>query len=283
MSDAVVYSDTIIHVPPTHLHANPDNPRTGGPGDVTELAKSIREEGVLVPLLVRTAVQRYEPDHYIIDAGERRWTAGKVIQIDLPCRVGTLAKTVDPGEHSLVTGLVENGGRKDLSPIERAKAYGRLMKEFGYNQATLGQRLGIHPATISKTLNLLDLAPKTQQAVAEGKLSIADANRLVIQHREQQRKVKGQAPKSLEWQPPHLTSSHFLAGRARKLCDESDHDAKPVRLHGVACEFHWERVIRLDEAKVQQLASREAGFDVPFSSPEMAAASQLGHPEGNHR
>lgn len=276
----ITYSDTIIFVKPKFIHANPDNPRTGGPGDVTELAKSMKKDGQLTPLMVRTAFQRYGPGHYIIDAGERRWTAAKTIGLTLECRVGTLASGIDATEHSLVTGLVENGGRRDLNPIERAKAYQRLMKEFGYNQTTLAQRLGVSSTTISKALNVLVLAPKTQLAVQEGKLSVTDANRLVVDHRERQRRKAGQAPKSIEHQPPFFTKSHPLAGKARRLCDGDDHGGQiPQRLHDSgSCEFHWDRIIRQDEAKLQQSAAREAGFDVPFTSPEMAAAgNNFGH------
>lgn len=267
----IVYSDVIEQVEPDHLHRNPDNPRTTGPGDVTELVDSIRESGVLEPLLVRTAHARFGPGHFIIDAGERRWTAGKSIPIALPCRIGSLSHGVDPVEHTLVTGLIENGHRNDLSAIEKAKAFERLQKEFGLTQGQIGKRVGLKGSSVSRIMNLLALAPRTQQAVVEGKLSITDANRLVVQHRQDQRRKAGRKPQQVEWEEPTLTGRHFLASKAKKLCSESEHNGNPVKLHGVACERHWEQAIRMDEAKVQQVAAREAGFNVPFTSPVMAA------------
>lgn len=284
MSLPVTYSEIIVTVEPKFLHPNPHNPRTSGPGDVTELKNSIEEQGVLEPLLVR-AYPAKGKGHYIIDAGERRWTAGKFIPIDLPCRVGVLSDGVDPVEHTLLTGLTENGTRTNLNAIERAKAYQRLMNEFGLTQTALAARLGVTGGTISRTMNLLVLSPRTQQAVIDKNLTIADAQRLVTQHRERGRKKAGQASRIPDFQPATFTENHFLASKARRLCNESDHDGRvPIKVGNIACDAHWERAIRLDEAKVQRDAAREQGFDVPFMSPEMAAAGNaLGNGEARER
>jgi ParB/RepB/Spo0J family partition protein len=279
----IAYSETIIEVEPKNLYPNPNNPRTSGPGDVTELAKSIEEVGLLEPLLVR-AYPMKGPGRYIIDAGERRWTAGKYLGVTLACRVGSLAEGVNPVEHSLITGLTENGRRTGLNAIERAKAYQRLIKEFGLTQAALARRLGLTTGTVSRTMNVLVLSEKTQQAVAEGKLTLAQANALVTQHREKQRKKAGQQSQIPDYEPPVFTANHFLAVAAKRLCDSSEHEGLRVLVRGIACERHWEAVIRRDEAKVQQKAAQDSGFNVPFVSPVMAAVgNQLGNGGGSGR
>lgn len=274
----ITYDETILELDPKFVHANPDNPRTSGPGDVTELANSIREQGVLEPCLARPAEDRFGPGHVILDAGERRLTACRFLKIPVPCRIGVLASDANPIEHTLITGLTENGSRNGLSAIERAKAYSRLIREFKLTQAALAQRLGINSGSVSRTLALLELSPRTQQAVIEKKLTVVDAQKLITQHRQTQRKKAGRKSQPLDYQPATFTSGHFLASKAKRLCNESDHDGRiPVRVGDIACDMHWERAIRLDEAKVQQLAARESGFDIPFMSPEMAAAgSKIG-------
>lgn len=280
---AITYSETIVMVPPEKLFANPHNPRTSGPGDVTELMRSIMSEGVLEPLLVRAHPTRGH-GCYILDAGERRWTAAKHIPVDLPCRVGVLDTGVSVIEHTLITGLTENGPRANLNAIERAHAYKKLMAECGLTQTQLAERLGLTGGTISRTLKLLVLSERTQQAVVNKQLTVAQAHQLVTQHNEKQRKKAGQASQVQDYEPPIFVASHFLAGAARRLCDSSEHNGNRVLRGGVACERHWERAIRLDEAKVQQVSAREAGFNVPFSSPEMAAAgNQLGNGAASER
>src|SRR6185437_13399377 len=115
---------------------------------------------------------------------------------------GVLTTGASAIEHTLITGLTENGPRVNLNAIERAHAYDKLMKECGLSQMALAERLGLTSGTISRTLSLLVLAERTQQAVIEKKLTVAQAHQLVSQHREKQRKRTGQASQVQSYELP---------------------------------------------------------------------------------
>ena len=138
----------LVFVPVNCLEADPDQPRKNL-GDVTELAASIGEHGLLHPLVVEgIALGRFR-----IVAGERRFAACRQLGWEtIPCLVRTVA------EHArLALQLIENIHRQDLLPLEEARAFQRLMDEFNLSQRELAQRLGKSVAAINQTLRLLDL------------------------------------------------------------------------------------------------------------------------------
>jgi ParB family chromosome partitioning protein len=121
-------------------------------GDLTDLEDSIREHGIIQPLIVSPLDER----RYQLIAGERRLTAAKAARL---ARVPAVVRTVAE-HHRLELQLVENLHRKDLDAVEEATAYQRLMGEFGLSQQELARRLGKSPAVINETLRVLDLAPR---------------------------------------------------------------------------------------------------------------------------
>jgi ParB family chromosome partitioning protein len=143
------------------LQPNPLQPRGQiMPDSLVELAESMREHGVLEPLVIAKT-----PAGYQIIAGERRWRAAKLAGMTrLPCIV---RETTPQG--MLEMALVENVQRVDLNPIERAQAYKRLIEEFDLTATELGQRVGKSGPYISNTLRLLDLP----DALKDGLLSSA--------------------------------------------------------------------------------------------------------------
>jgi len=143
------------------LQPNPLQPRGQIlPDSLVELAESIREHGILEPLVIAKT-----PAGYQIIAGERRWRASKLAGFTrLPCVV---RETTTQG--MLEMSLVENVQRVDLNPIERAQAYRRLIEEFGLTATEIGQRVGKSGPYISNTLRLLDLP----DALKDGLLSNA--------------------------------------------------------------------------------------------------------------
>lgn len=141
------------------LQPNPKQPRgIITPESIMELADSIKEHGVLEPLIVA-----HTPAGYQIIAGERRWRGSKMAGLkEVPC----IVKETNP-KGMLEMTLVENVQREDLNPIERAKAFDRLKEEFGLRTGEIAQRVGKSPSYISNSLRLLELP----DAIKDGLLS----------------------------------------------------------------------------------------------------------------
>ncbi len=136
-----------------------------------ELAESIKEHGVLQPLIVRATNQ----GGYEIVAGERRWRAAKSLGLNsVPCIV-----TDADHQQALAIALVENLQREDLNPIEEAEGYRRLSEELGYTQERIAQVVAKDRATVGNALRLLRLPPETQLLVMERKLSMGHARALL--------------------------------------------------------------------------------------------------------
>ncbi|HKQ71050.1 MAG TPA: ParB/RepB/Spo0J family partition protein [Polyangiaceae bacterium] len=143
-----------------------------------ELAQSIREHGVLEPLVVRKAPR--DPsgggmDRYELIAGERRWRAAQRAGLH---ELLVVVKDVAPSD-VFELALIENVQREDLNPLELAEALDRLVREHGYTQEKLAERVGKDRATIANSLRLLKLPPRVRQMVIEGALSEGHARALL--------------------------------------------------------------------------------------------------------
>lgn len=146
------------------LHPNKKQPRRRfDEAALEELASSIREHGVLEPVLVR----RRDEGGYEIIAGERRWRAAQRAGVhELPIYVRELTDAV-----AFEAALVENIQREDLNPIETALAFQRLVDDHGYTQDQVAERVGKNRATIANSLRLLKLPPDVLGLLEEGQLS----------------------------------------------------------------------------------------------------------------
>ncbi|MBI3597322.1 MAG: ParB/RepB/Spo0J family partition protein [Nitrospirae bacterium] len=139
--------------------------------DLQELAASVRERGILQPVLVRTA----EDGRYELIAGERRWRAAKLAGLEkIPA---VLQEASDPDAVELA--LIENLQRQDLNPIETAKAYRRLIDEFRLTQEEVAKRVGKERSSVTNALRLLNLPSEIQEAVASDRLSVGHAKVLL--------------------------------------------------------------------------------------------------------
>src|SRR5918993_961889 len=161
-------------VPVEFLRPNPRNPRKDFPeSKLDELAASIRERGIIQPIVVRSMPNL--PDAYEIVAGERRWRAAQRAGLhDVPIVVVEVDDRT-----SLEFAIVENVQRSDLNPIEEAAGYYRLIDEFGYSQGDLGTSLGKSRSYVANTIRLLNLPSDVQDLVTEGKLSAGHARALL--------------------------------------------------------------------------------------------------------
>lgn len=163
-----------LAVPVEQLIPNPDQPRRQfEPEALTELAASIRNRGVLQPLIVRP--HPTEPDLYQIVAGERRWRAAQIAQLhELPVLVRELNDT-----EVLEVALIENIQRANLNAIEEAASFRQLMDRFGHTQEKLADALDKSRSHISNSLRLLNLPDQVQGFVREGKISAGHARALI--------------------------------------------------------------------------------------------------------
>ncbi len=153
------------------VEANPHQPRREfSPESIKSLAESIKEHGVLQPILVRPA-----KDGYQLVAGERRLRAARELGMDsIPAIVReTTAK------ESLGVALVENLQREDLNPIEKAKAFWELMEVFELTQEKVGKYVGLDRSSVTNTLRLLELSVEIQEYVSRGTISQGHARALL--------------------------------------------------------------------------------------------------------
>lgn len=158
-------------VPLNKVQPNPDQPRTNfKPEEIEELAKSIKKEGLLQPILVRKV-----GDHYQIIAGERRWQACKSLEMtEIPVRFWAA-----DNDKALELALIENIQRTDLNPIEEAYGYKRLMERRGMTQSEVAQTVSKGRSTIANALRLLDLPEEAQQLLFEEKITAGHARAIL--------------------------------------------------------------------------------------------------------
>ena len=150
----------IYELSPHELQSNPLQPRGVILQDsLTDLVESIREQGILEPIVVAKT-----PAGYQIIAGERRWRASKILGL---AKVPVVVKETTP-QGMLEMSIVENVQREDLNPIERALAYKRLIDEFGLGTNEVAKRVGKSAPTVSNTIRLLSLPDAIKDALVAG-------------------------------------------------------------------------------------------------------------------
>jgi ParB family chromosome partitioning protein len=153
------------------IHPSPWQPRRLVTDDgIEELAQSIREKGILQPLVVRVRGEGYE-----IIVGERRWRAAQRAGLK---KVPILLREATDQE-VLELALIENLQREDLNPLEEAEAYQRLITEFAYTQEALAQRIGKDRSSVANTLRLLKLPEEVQGALEKNEISMGHARALL--------------------------------------------------------------------------------------------------------
>lgn len=155
-----------------HIAPNPRNPRrTFAEADLEDLTQSIREHGIVQPVVVR----RMPNDKFEIIAGERRWRAAqRAGLIDVPVVIRDVSDRV-----ALELAIIENVQRADLNAVEEALGYQQLIDEHNYTQADLGQVIGKSRSHVANTLRLLKLSSHVRDMVTDGSLSAGHARTLV--------------------------------------------------------------------------------------------------------
>lgn len=210
---------TISYIKTAHIRPNPLQPRLNyDPAKLEELKASIKEKGILQPILVREAGEGFE-----IVAGERRYRAAQALNLE---NVPAVIKKISDEEACLIA-LIENIQREDLNAIEQAKAFMRLMDEFNFSQEQVAQSVGKDRSTVSNLMRLLKLPELIQNSVIMGELTMGHARALLsIENAAEQQTVfekvlsKGISVRELE----NLIKTGLSVAPARRKIRGRQHD-----------------------------------------------------------
>ncbi len=165
----------VKQIPLIQIGANPDQPRkTFSDAELAELAASIKEKGVLQPILLRAVDGR--PYMYEIVAGERRYRASKMAGLT---EIPALVKSITP-ENAMEIALIENVQRENLNPIEEAAAYKNIMDKCGYELADVARLIGKSDSYIRNIMRLDSLPADVKKMVADGELSASHARTIAV-------------------------------------------------------------------------------------------------------
>lgn len=245
---AAMTGRTLRTVPVADLNPDPDNPRADL-GDVTELAESIRQTGLLQPI-----VARQHGNKLVIVAGHRRHAA--LILLGQATAEVLVSKDMRPSD-VLAAMLIENGQRRDLDPIEEARAMQRLMAVNRWSAEAVAVRVGRSHSHVNTRLALLNLSADDQEKVRAGQMGVT--------HGAQVGRARAGTARQHDSYRFHLSTEHPLAGKARARCVRQH--AK-VRIVGhTACGECWEAVIRADEQRNSLAVSIDRGVCVTCEQP----------------
>jgi ParB family chromosome partitioning protein len=162
----------LMEIPISSIVPNPNQPRVHFPEDaLAELAASIKEIGVLQPILVREVGK----GEYELVAGERRWRAAHRAGLD---RIPAVVRATDD-MGSVLQALVENLHRQDLTPLEEAASYSQMIEDFGMTHDEVAQRVGKSRSSVTNTLRLLSLPAAIQSLLADGRITAGHAKALL--------------------------------------------------------------------------------------------------------
>jgi ParB family chromosome partitioning protein len=254
------------------LQANPLQPRgVIAPATLNDLVDSIREQGILEPLVVAKT-----PAGYQIVAGERRWRAAKLLGL---AKVPVVVRETTP-QGMLEMSIVENVQREDLNPIERALAYKRLIDEFGLGTNEVARKVGKSAPTVSNTIRLLSLPDAIKDALVAGVISeghvrplislgdpalmlelfrkILRENSTVRQTEEEARKAKGEIQKK----EPRTVED-------RLWIPELDEMAKKI-----AKKYELDKVTIFQSSKKARILIEIKG-DVEVTGPKIKAVNKI--------
>ena len=238
------------------IDPNPVQPRRVFQQDALhQLADSIRQHGIIQPLVVRRSGSRYQ-----LVAGERRWRAAKLAGLtEVPAVVQDISD-----DRLLEITLIENIQREDLNPIELAIALDRMAHELNINQDEIGRRTGKDRSTISNSIRLLQLPPDLQQLVAERRLSAGHARSLLaLTDEEMQRKLaekivtQGLSVRQVERLTKQLTEPRDPASTEDEALDPN------VK----AAIEEMERVLST-KVRIVEKSDRRGRIEIEYYSPE---------------
>lgn len=171
----------LLAIPVADIHPNPLQPRRDfKPEELSDLADSIREKGIIQPLVVRRLESRKTPGGsqlYELIAGERRLRAAQIARFaEVPARIIEITDE----QEMLELALIENLQREDLNPVELARGYQKLAEDFTLTQEQIAARVGKNRATVANTLRVLELPETILHAVRSGEISMGHAKAILM-------------------------------------------------------------------------------------------------------
>jgi len=222
-----VEASDVQHIRITDIVPNRYQPRHHfAPGELAELAASIKESGILQPIMVR----RKGDGIFELIAGERRWRASKEAGLET---IQAVVRNCSDQE-SLLIALVENIQRADLNPMETARAYSRMINEFGLTQDAIAHKVGRDRSSVANAVRLTQLHPEAQKLVENGTLSAGHAKVILgLESPEQQMQVSTMVVShglSVRETEKLVESSLVKKRRARKTQVSSEWNALEMRL-----------------------------------------------------
>ena len=248
--------EAALSVPIDSIDPNPLQPRRVFQSErLSELAQSIRANGIIQPLVVRRSGERYQ-----LVAGERRWRAAKLAgSQSVPVVIREIAD-----DRLLEVTLIENIQREDLNPIETAVAFDRLGRELLLSPDQIGQRTGKDRTTIINLLRLLQLPADVQQLVSERRLSAGHARCLCsLPNVELQREVAEKAvAQGWSVRQTERTTQRMLEGRKPKHVDEVETDPNVK-----AAIQELERILGT-KVRIVEKAKSKGRIEIDYYSPE---------------
>ena len=163
--------DRVLYIDINDIKPNKDQPRkTFNEEKLKDLANSIKENGVIQPLIIRKAQNGYE-----LVAGERRWRAARIAEIKkVPCIIRNFDE-----KQNMIVAIIENMQRENLDPIEEALGLNEMIKRFEFTQEQVSNALGKSRAYIANSLRLLKLPEKIQNMIIEGRISAAHGRTII--------------------------------------------------------------------------------------------------------
>jgi ParB/RepB/Spo0J family partition protein len=216
----------IRNVPVDRIDTNPEQPRLSfDPDTLNELAASLREHGVLQPILVRPI----EDGRYQLIAGERRWRAAKMAGLET---VPALIEEIDD-DTALEISIIENLQREDLSPLDEAAMFDRMVHEHGYSVRRLAQKLGKDKGYLENRLRLADAPEEVRELVSLRKDTLSHAYELLkVEDPKKRKKLAGQVARGeltliklrdkIEGRPTRSAPAQIDLDGELPLPDESD-------------------------------------------------------------
>ena len=272
------------------LRANPLQPRQHiGEEGLKALACSIAENGILQPIIVRDNLDR--AGEFEIVAGERRWRAAQMARLhEVPVVIREFSD-----QQALEAAIVENVQREDLTALELAKGYQQLMSDFGHSQESLARKLGKSRSHIANTLRLLNLPPRTQEMLQDGRLSAGHGRALLTAERPEALAslvvARGLSVRETEDLVQRRDATHALPEIANKA-PSSEPAVDPVLSalfgHKVTVSYHGQRGMLTIHFKGLEGLSRlvkrlKAALTDRAGTAKVAAGGNTGSVRAQHR
>jgi ParB family chromosome partitioning protein len=232
-------SGGLTEIPIASIRPNPQQPREHFDEEaLAALAESIREVGVLQPVLVREG-----DDDFELIAGERRWRAARRVGLQT---IPAIVRVADDAS-MLQQAIVENVQREQLNPLEEAAAYQQLIEDFSFTHDEVATRVGRSRVTITNTLRLLQLPPSIQRQLKEGSLRMGHARALL-----------GTPDRAFQEQLARRAVAEDMSVRAveEAVRDREDHPAQRVAASGTTTKLRPPGLLELEELLGDYLETR---------------------------